>query len=75
MPEKLRAALQAWRAADAECKLAEQELAAAMDSYLDHGGPPVPPELVSRVSGLRAIAVDRLRDSIEVMRDASERPG
>lgn len=71
MPEKLRAAIEAWKAADAQVKQAEQELSSVMDAYLEGKGPPVQSALVARVAMLRAVAVSRLKDSVEAMRVAS----
>ena len=67
MPENLRAAIDAWKEADAMVKQAERELTTAMDAYLGGHGPEVPAELVARVSLLRATAASRLKDSIEAM--------
>jgi hypothetical protein len=71
MPENLRAAIDAWKDADAKVKQAEQELTAAMDAYLGGHGPEVPAELVARVSLLRATAASRLKDSVEAIRQPS----
>jgi hypothetical protein len=70
MPEKLKTALDAWRAADAKCKHAEHELSSAMDRFID-GGPPVAAELIARVAMLRTESATLLRESIDEMRASS----
>jgi hypothetical protein len=75
MPEKFKTAIEAWKAADSRCRLAEQELSTAMEAFMQQKQPEVPADLIARVATLRAEAAARLRESIDEMRAAAELNG
>jgi hypothetical protein len=72
--ERLKAAIEAWREADAKAKAAEAALAGVMDAAFNRRIVGVPDDLVRTASRLRADANERLKEAVAAMRPGSD-PG
>jgi hypothetical protein len=67
MAQDLREAVEAWKQANQEAKVAEHLLAAEWDGYHAGTGPAVNDALVQAVSELRGVANDKLTVALAVM--------
>lgn len=63
MPERLKAAIEEWKAADDAAREAERRLSEAWDAYFGEGTG-VPQELIDEVSAKRAEAARKLQAAV-----------
>ena len=70
MTTDLRAAIDAWRDADADARTAEKLLKQTWQDHLDKRGPPVTDALVKEVAQFRARADNRLTLALALINSA-----
>lgn len=70
MTDRLTAAIDAWRQADAEARAAENLLAQAWEDFDARRGPPVSAQLIAQVARLRDQANDRLTVALSLLQQA-----
>lgn len=70
MPERLRAAIEAWHEADRKARDAEERLRQAREAFMQAGFP-VPPDLEREARLTRAVANEKLKAAVAAAGGAS----
>lgn len=70
MTDGAAVAYEAWKRADAEARVAEQQLAEVWDLFASKKGESPPPELVHEVARLRTVASSKLTAALRAIDDA-----
>ncbi|MDB5875502.1 MAG: hypothetical protein JWQ07_4944 [Ramlibacter sp.] len=74
MSQSAKTAIEAWKEANDEARVAENRLARAWDEYENRRGPPVPADLMTEIAKLRARANDLLTVAMDSLKPPAEGP-